>query len=439
MITLSGLQHWCWNDAGPFSLDMDAGRLVAEDVLRHLPGKRLVVRGTWQGKSVIAKLFFNDSKAAGRNEYSLLETLAAQGVCVPEALALLEQDNHALLLMEPVLGAGLDELLADGVDLPLLKSLLDTVWGLYKAGWIQTDLHLGNFLVNGDGEVVCLDAGAIKPVPSRGAAALADNLALMCAQATLALQAPLIQECLHFMKHHGVRSRDFEERCQHALHRRMVQADRKSQRNCSAICVESTKDGVVYSDRMDRGATGSWLAYCEKPEALPLLKKGSRISVYANEHWVVKHYREVGLKARLKQKMKCSRGMISWRQGWLWALLGIPTPRPVMLVEFIRGERAGTSVIVFPKLESIALSRLMEQQRSRAQGLAENVRRWLEHFLWAGISHGDMKAQNILVDEADRISFIDLDGAGFSSRARWAQVKNQKDKLRFEKNWEQFQ
>jgi len=437
-MTLSDLQHWCWRDAAPFSLDMSEGRLVAGDILRHLPGKRLVVQGQWEGQKVIAKLFFNDSKAAGRHEYTLLETLAAQGVCVPEALAVLEQDNHTVLLMEPVSGAGLEALLADSLDLPLLRALLDTVWRMYEAGWIQTDLHLGNFLVRDDGVIVCLDAGAIKPVPSQGAAALADNLALMCAQAALALQASLIQQCLDFMKHHGVDSRDFEKRCRHALHRRMVQADRKSQRNCSAIRVESTKDGVVYSDRMDRGATGSWLAYCEKPEALPLLKKGSRISVYANEHWVVKHYREVGLKARLKQKMKCSRGMISWRQGWLWALLGIPTPRPVMLVEFIRGERAGSSVIVFPKLESIALSQLMEQQRSRAQGLAENVRRWLEHFLWAGISHGDMKAQNILVDEADRISFIDLDNAGFSVRPRQVQEKNQKDRERFEKNWEQF-
>lgn len=438
MITLSALQHWCWNDAEPFSVDMSEGRLVADDILRHLPGKRLVVQGQWQGQKVIAKLFFNDSKAAGRHEYALLETLAGQGVCVPEVLALLEQDNHAVLLMEPVSGAGLEALLADRVDLPLLRTLLDTVWNLYEAGWIQTDLHLGNFLVRDDGGVVCLDAGAIKPVPSRGAAALVDNLALMCAQAALALQASLIQECLDFMKHHGVDSRDFEKRCRYALHRRMVQADRKFQRNCSAIRVESIKDGVVYSVRAGRNDLDAWLTYCEHPEVLPFLKKGSRVSVYANKNWVVKHYREAGLKARFKQKMKCSRGMISWRQGWLWALLGIPTPCPVMLVEFTQGERAGTSVIVFPKLESKALSQVMEQQRNRAQRLAVDVRLWLDRFLWAGISHGDMKAQNILVDEADKLSFIDLDGAGFSPRGRWAQVKNQKDKLRFEKNWEQF-
>ena len=170
-----------------------------------------------------------------------------------------------------------------------MRTLLDTVWNLYEAGWIQTDLHLGNFLVRDDGGVVCLDAGAIKPVPSRGAAALVDNLALMCAQAALALQASLIQECLDFMKHHGVDSRDFEKRCRYALHRRMVQADRKFQRNCSAIRVESIKDGVVYSVRAGRNDLDAWLTYCEHPEVLPFLKKGSRVSVYANKNLSLIH------------------------------------------------------------------------------------------------------------------------------------------------------
>jgi len=80
----------------------------------------------------------------------------------------------------------------------------------------------------------------------------------------------------------------------------------------------------------------------------------------------------------------------------------------------------------------------MEQQRSRAQHLAEGVRLWLGRFLWAGISHGDMKAQNILVTDNDDICFIDLDNAGFSLRPRRAKEKNRKDRMRFERNWEQF-
>ncbi|WP_011589568.1 MULTISPECIES: lipopolysaccharide kinase InaA family protein [Alcanivorax] len=439
MTALSDLQHRCWDEIEPFSLELAQETLVAKSILRHLPGKRLVVNGRWQGQPVIAKLFFNDKKAVGQHEYALLRKLASQGVQVPETIAVLEQGAHTVLLMKPVVGAELGTLLEKTFNPALLQSLLDTVWQLYDAGWIQTDLHLGNFLVDEARGIVCLDAGEIRPVPSkRGSRALVDNLALMCSQASLALQDQLILQCYQFMRARGVDGCDFENKCRKFLLKRMVQADRKWQRNCSAIRLESIKDGVAYIDREYRDKARTWLAYCENPEGLPLIKKGSRISVFADESWVVKHYQESSLKARLKQKMKHSRGMISWRQGWLWALLGIPTPRPVMLVEFTEGVRAGTSVIVFPRLQSQALSLVMEQQRSRAEHLAESVRLWLERFLWAGISHGDMKAQNILVNDNDDISFIDLDNASFSVRARRAKAKNRKDRMRFERNWEQF-
>lgn len=435
---LSDLQQWGWDEAKPFLLELEGGILTADRMLRHLPGKRLVVYGTWKGQPVVAKLFFDDKKRAGQHEYTLLQALSERGVQVPHAQALLEQGAHAVLLMNPVEGRELGAQLEDAFDPALFQRFLDTLWLLYHAGWLQSDLHLGNFLVQEKGEIVCLDAGAMKPAPGIGNyGVLTGNLALMCAQAPLALQQALIAQCVAFMARQGVQMPRFEARCRKALQSRMVQADRKWQRNCTAIRVELEPDATFFSDRGGKDSE-LWKSYCRQPDALSLLKPGSRVSVYANNDWVVKHYHATGIKARTKQTLKLSRGSISWRQGWLWALLGIPTPRPVMLAEFSRGEKAGSSVIVFPRLAGRALSELMEEERPRAESLAEGVRQWLLRFQWAGISHGDMKAQNILVNEKNTVSFIDLDGAGFSSLPVIIEARSRKDRQRFERNWVQF-
>ena len=357
---------------------------------------------------------------------------------MPHAQALLEQGAHAVLLMDRVAGRSLGGQLENAFDPALFQRFLETLWQLYHAGWLQSDLHLGNFLVQDSGDIVCLDAGAMKPAPGPGKyGVLADNLALMCAQAPLAMQHTLITQCLAFMARQGVKMPRFEARCRKSLQRRMVKAHRKWQRNCTAIRVEPEPEVTYFSDRGGR-CSELWKSYCRQPDALSLLKAGSRVSVYANNDWVVKHYHATGIKARTRQKLGLSRASISWRQGWLWALLGIPTPRPVMLAEFSRGAKAGSSVIVFPRLAGRPLSELMEKERPRAECLAGSVRQWLAHFQWAGISHGDMKAQNILASETGVVSFIDLDGAAHSFVPGIINARNRKDRERFEKNWRQF-
>src|SRR3990167_4284121 len=42
-----------------FKLPLQNGEFVAEKILRIIPKKRIVVLGHWQGKQVVAKLFFD--------------------------------------------------------------------------------------------------------------------------------------------------------------------------------------------------------------------------------------------------------------------------------------------------------------------------------------------------------------------------------------------
>ncbi|MCQ6260763.1 aminoglycoside phosphotransferase family protein [Alcanivorax sp. MM125-6] len=80
----------------------------------------------------------------------------------------------------------------------------------------------------------------------------------------------------------------------------------------------------------------------------------------------------------------------------------------------------------------------MEEQRERAVRVAPTVLLWLDRLHRTGFWHGDTKAQNVLVDDADAPAFIDLDGAGFSPWRHRTMGKGARENRRFEANWSQF-
>ena len=71
--------------------------------------------------------------------------------------------------------------------------------------------------------------------------------------------------------------------------------------------------------------------------------------------------------------------------------------------------------------------------------MAPSVGLWLKRLGETGFGHGDATAQNILVDDQDRVHFIDLDGAGFSGVRRRRARKQARDLKRFKRNWVQFE
>ena len=76
----------------PFSLplaDPDGSRLDCEQVLRVVPGRRLVCRARWQGQPVLAKVFAADDRVAVRlqRETDGSAALQAAGLATPAVLA----------------------------------------------------------------------------------------------------------------------------------------------------------------------------------------------------------------------------------------------------------------------------------------------------------------------------------------------------------------
>ncbi|QJX02764.1 hypothetical protein HML84_16340 [Alcanivorax sp. IO_7] len=84
--------------------------------------------------------------------------------------------------------------------------------------------------------------------------------------------------------------------------RRLSSAMRKWRRESSAIGVWSENDeDWLYRRALADDERDALADALREPASLPSIKQGSRISVYGDDRWIIKHYRETGWKARLRR------------------------------------------------------------------------------------------------------------------------------------------
>lgn len=428
---LAALTHDNWQ---PFSLSLQGEQLACERPLRLLPGRRLACVGEMNGRTVFIKLFFGsgfrqrcDSETTGYRQ------LAAAGVRVPAVLATLADNGVAALVLEWLQGESLAARSPAQWSPALADDFCAQLAQMYRAGLLQQDLHLDNFLVTVNGLYV-IDAGSVIHYESLSLKARNENLALLCAQASLPAQAALTQLVSDRLAEHLAAPSRFQQHVQRRLMVRIRQANKKWMRDCTAVRVGAMDNARYLMDRaLGESEAARLLALLQQPDQLPLIKQGSRISVYGNESLVLKHYRRGGMKSRVKQALGFHPAQRSWRYGWTWSLLGLPTPRPLALLL----HADGSAVIAMPFCSAARYSELLEQQRVHADQLRPVIEQQLHWLAQAQLWHGDTKAQNILLQHGQPV-WIDLDAAGWSARAGRAQRKHQRDWQRFTLNWQQF-
>ncbi len=152
---------------------------------------------------------------------------------------------------------------------------------------------------------------------------------------------------------------------------------------------------------------------------------------------VVKRYNIKNAWHALKRCFRPSRAWKSWRNAHRLASLGIPTPRPIALVENRWGPLRSKAYFITEYIEAINLNHLLRPgnvEENNLKDLIEQFVAMLQLFADASLSHGDFKATNFLVD-AGQISITDLD-AMREHRFRWLHRRAfRKDCKRLMKNW----
>lgn len=450
--------------AAPFTLYLDNGqRIEAQKIARIMPGKRMVVFGEWQGKLIVAKLFFDPQEACRHVERDLVGIKVLQDNRIPTPVLYQQGQSNdkrvQILIFEFIDPAdNLYDLWRHRVDdesvLGLFQAVIVELATQHVFGILQHDVHLQNFLVT-DKVIYSLDGGQIETLsyllPKKQSM---DNLALFLSQ--LGVGAEKLQEKLfrHYAKVRGwlMKKDDLIDLFLQIKQWRI----QRWQRYEKKIFRESTQFKMIKAWRQagmaDRALVSpALLAALKQPDDLlvqPLgnvLKKGRSSTVVKamidGRYLVVKRYNMKSLWHWLRRCLRPTRAARSWRLAHKLQLFGIATAVPVAFVESrffgLRGKSYFISEYVSGENLTQYFLRYVNDQEA-IDMMVKRVVRLLRGLRKLDMSHGDLKAANIMVSAAGQPVLIDLDGAvehssAASLRKAWlAEVK------RFLRNFEEL-
>lgn len=411
--------------------------LTINQWLRILPGKRMSGVAGWQGKTVFAKLFVAETGALRhwQRECDGSHILSSHDIPTPTLLAAgkIDGGGHYVLF----------DFLPDTQQLnPLIPEQLDSAFAMlgrmHAKGLIQEDAHFGNFLVKLQ-ELYVIDGDAIRT--GSGVEDQLNNLALLFAQLDIAVLRQHHDRLLEAYQQGNPTARvdqaTLAATISAARGLRMTKYLGKCLRDCSQFAVSRTPARFVAHLRDETEFLAPLLAAPDEwiRKGIPL-KSGRTATVALVEHAdrkvVIKRYNIKGLGHALSRAWRPSRAWHSWREGHRLRFLGIPTPRPLALLEQRYGPWRGQAWLITEYNTGATLSDRLGSTPSEED--VARVRDLFAQLVEARISHGDLKAKNLLWDEQGPC-LIDLDAmrqhkssAGF--RRAWS-----KDRSRFLRNW----
>lgn len=433
--------------------------ICAERALRLLPGKRVTVRGVIQGgeldgRGVALKLFLRRQRGERHRQRELAghQRLRSAGVACPELLAsgispcgelvgvVYQWVDHALPLGQCW------QQFDPAQKRMWLQRVVAEVLRLHRHGAWQQDIHLDNFLVAGE-RLITLDLATVaatrgvQPLPMRRSLA---NLGQLAAQLEVADQPLLMAAVREAFSHKGTESpARLETRLwratRYAWRKRLRDYLEKSMRDCSLTHVERGFD-YLWCCRRERWGDDA-RRFAVDPESFmaegELLKAGNTATVVRTvldgRPVIIKRYNIKNWRHAVSRAIRPSRASHSWRYAHLLELVGLPATGPVALLERRWGPLRRRAYFICDAIDAPDLLGIGEQ-RGLTPSECSALSSVLELMLACQLSHGDFKANNLLVG-GDRIWLIDLDAMHRHRSPRSFQRAFRRDLARLRRNW----
>lgn len=448
------LDDWAAHDKPPIEITVDDEAVTLQESLRHLPKKRLTCRAKWQGQDVIAKIFYGKKFSTyAKNEKEMLRALMHANINMPSMLSVSEYDDCTVLIIDYIEGGqSLLSWLKGRPDEGEFKETFAKATALmlacHQRGFELKDPHLDNFLER-KGQVFLIDAGDIKRIkkPLNKQQSI-ENLALLYAQLHVTKDIEAFQVLMNSLEGSELSDLLDEKSWQQLLikQRRWRQKkyiDKKVFRDCSDyICKKDRSRLLVakrhfYSDEVARAL--------ENPDQLiergDLLKDGNTATVACVEivgkRYVLKRYNIKKPVLLLLKGWRRSRAATSWRNGLLLEMLGIPTAKSYVFIEQRWGAVKGRSYLLCEHVDASTAYHLFVDSNMN-EGIkkiwAKKIFDLFALLKRSQISHGDLKAQNILCPTNGPV-LIDLDGLQADQTFGRFYRQFNKDILRFRRSW----
>ncbi len=395
-----------------------AAQVSCDEVVRAIPGKRLVCRGAWQGRAVYTKVYMGPDKD-WHAERRGLQALHEQGIAAPALLHAGTADDgalHVIILaaIEPAqtLAQAWEQADDEAERIQLLRLAVTTIARHHRAGLEQGDIHLNNFLLSGE-RLYTLDGGGIRPGGKAGLSLRRsrDNLARFFAQLY-----PRFDDLIESVLADYVSQRSWPagrlskvELLQRVrLFRRSRQRRflKKIFRECSAfICRKGWCAYQVYDRTL---ASPALLKLLADPDAslqqtdVRYLKQGNTCTLWSvsvdGRPLVVKRYNIKGLAHRISRAFRRTRAATSWKNAHRLAMYGILSARPVALYERRFGPLRGKAWLITEYVSGDDITQLCKQprpDRETSKRVVSDMTSLLAQLAQCRISHGDMKGYKL--------------------------------------------
>ena len=460
-VTSTELRRITHENIAPFILNIKGENsktnpLCCSKILRCLPGKRLSCEGEWRGRTVFAKLFIDPDRAKvhWQRDIQGVRALMEKKILTPPLVDsnILPDGGGYYCLFEYFPDAKNSKELWDAADtygrIRLLHRLSELVAKHHAAGIVQKDLHLDNFLAVGnkiytlDGAEIHFEADPLILKPSF------KNLATLFAQFSpendenivdaLRIYAKarywkIIPEDFNFVQRFTVKQRQ----------KRKNEFFKKTKRECTAfiyhrewirlsVCGRKfNTDGIK---RLMADPDGSIVR--GKP-----IKLGNTSTVASTmvdgQCILIKRYNIKNWKHAVNRAFRPTRAFRSWTNAHRLDFYGINTPKPIAFVEERWGPLRRKAYYISEYCSgdtSFDFFHNLEIEQKRKIQIAGAIVEQLKKLRNLKISHGDLKASNILIS-GDRIILIDLDSMKEHTCSRSFEKAWEKDLERFFENW----
>jgi len=430
--SLTKIKH-AFNVSTKWDLMDSEAPLYCEEIIRVVPGKRLLAFGLWSDLPVAIKIFYEKGRAktAYEKEVRGVFTLTKHKVPTPNILYQGHEDKKRvyIVIYERITESeslydiwqnkkSLNDLL------PLLRSVTIELATQHVLGILQKDLHLKNFLIT-EKTIYTLDGGQVLqfdgPLDEETSI---EYLSLFLAQFGVGVNE--IQDALFdlYTKSRGwiVKNSDikhFKKILERKKEERGVHYMKKVFRTCTQLVRMSQWGRNIYYERSFESS--EFLKFLQNPDAVfkdpsaTFLKRGHSSTVVKTSidgrNLVVKRYNIKSFLHRLRRAFRPTRAAKSWRLAQLLTASGVKTAKPVAFIEHRFLSIRGKSYFVMEYVNGLHMGEYFSACKAKSQSLlmADKILRLIQNLKILKLTNHDLKMTNILI-ENDEPYLIDLDG-----------------------------
>lgn len=430
----------------------DGSSLSLIEVVRIVPGKRLVCRCLWKKLNVYVKIFIGrHAKRHANRDAEGIAFLTKAGIKTPPLLLAIDLPNHSacILIFKEIVGLKNAEqaFLSNANIEQLMRMLVMEVALHHKSNIIQTDMYLKNFLV-GESQVFTLDGDGIRQYRFLTKKLALMNLATLISKFDVLVVEKNLSELVDlYFSVRQIKLTDLTTIQHMVFYARTLQANSyanvKVFRQCTDVGVDHTSRRFLAASNVLR-IDASLLNIRSMDRLMAtqnLIKNGrtctvARLNIDHNDV-ALKRYNIKSVWHAFNRAFRQTRAAASWSNAHRLKILGIPTPQPIGLIEQRFFGLRGKAYFLSEYLDAPDVKAYFATLKNKKQqnDTIRNIVNLFYRLHLLKLSHGDMKSSNIKV--LDGIPWlIDLDSMRQHRFDYFALKAHVEDLRRFMLNWQ---